>query len=62
MPVDVVITEEFSETATTKIVNIDSIPSNWEGVDIDHKTREIYADVIKNSKLVVWNDQWVYSK
>ncbi|MGR5984548.1 phosphoglycerate kinase [Bacillus cytotoxicus] len=55
MPVDVVITEEFSETATTKIVDIDSIPSNWEGVDIGPKTREIYADVIKNSKLVVWN-------
>ncbi|OOZ82038.1 phosphoglycerate kinase [Bacillus cereus] len=55
MPVDIVITEEFSETATTKIVNIDSIPSNWEGVDIGPKTREIYADVIKNSKLVVWN-------
>ncbi|MDA1666099.1 phosphoglycerate kinase [Bacillus cereus] len=55
MPVDVVITEEFSETATTKIVGIDSIPSDWEGVDIGPKTREIYADVIKNSKLVVWN-------
>ncbi|AWC34505.1 phosphoglycerate kinase [Bacillus cytotoxicus] len=55
MPVDIVITEEFSETATTKIVDIDSIPSNWEGVDIGPKTREIYADVIKNSKLVVWN-------
>lgn len=55
MPVDVVITEEFSETAKTKIVGIDSIPSNWEGVDIGPKTREIYADVIKNSKLVVWN-------
>ena len=55
MPVDVVITEEFSETATTKIVGIDSIPSNWEGVDIGPKPREIYADVIKNSKLVVWN-------
>ncbi|WP_439021208.1 phosphoglycerate kinase [Bacillus thuringiensis] len=55
MPVDVVITEEFSETATTQIVGIDSIPSNWEGVDIGPKTREIYADVIKNSKLVVWN-------
>lgn len=55
MPVDVVITEEFSETATTKIVGIDAIPSNWEGVDIGPKTREIYADVIKNSKLVVWN-------
>lgn len=55
MPVDVVITEEFSETATTKIVDIDSMPANWEGVDIGPKTREIYADVIKNSKLVVWN-------
>ncbi|EMA6342423.1 phosphoglycerate kinase [Bacillus cytotoxicus] len=55
MPVDIVITEEFSETATTKVVDIDSIPSNWEGVDIGPKTREIYADVIKNSKLVVWN-------
>lgn len=55
MPVDVVITEEFSETATTKIVNIDSMPVGWEGVDIGPKTREIYADVIKNSKLVVWN-------
>ncbi|NKW95186.1 phosphoglycerate kinase [Bacillus toyonensis] len=55
MPVDVVITEEFSETATTQIVGIDSISSTWEGVDIGPKTREIYADVIKNSKLVVWN-------
>ncbi|MDR4982328.1 phosphoglycerate kinase [Bacillus cereus] len=55
MPVDVVITEEFSETATTQIVGIDSIPSTWEGVDIGPKTCEIYADVIKNSKLVVWN-------
>ncbi|EEL48578.1 MULTISPECIES: phosphoglycerate kinase [Bacillus cereus group] len=55
MPVDVVITEEFSETATTKIVGIDSIPTDWEGVDIGPKTSEIYADVIKNSKLVVWN-------
>ncbi|AIK39936.1 phosphoglycerate kinase [Bacillus pseudomycoides] len=55
MPVDVVITEEFSETATTKVVGIDAIPETWEGVDIGPKTSEIYADVIKNSKLVVWN-------
>ncbi|PGS58510.1 phosphoglycerate kinase, partial [Bacillus cereus] len=47
--------EEFSETATTLIVDINSIPSGWKGVDIGPKTREIYADVIKNSKLVVWN-------
>ncbi|MDR4196708.1 phosphoglycerate kinase, partial [Bacillus cereus] len=53
MPVYVVITEEFSESATTKIVVIPSIPSNWEGVDIGPNTRDIYADVIKNSNLVV---------
>ncbi|MBK5514270.1 phosphoglycerate kinase [Bacillus sp. TH11] len=55
MPVDVVITEEFSETATTQIVGIDSIPSTWEGVDIGPKTSELFADVIKGSKLVIWN-------
>ena len=32
-----------------------AIPADWEGMDIGPKTREIYADVIKNSKLVVWN-------
>lgn len=55
LPVDVVVTDEFSAKANTKIVNIDSIPADMEGIDIGPKTREIYADVIKNSKLVVWN-------
>ncbi|PFE02419.1 phosphoglycerate kinase [Bacillus cereus] len=55
MPVDCVIADDFSETANVKIVDIDSIPADWEGVDIGPKTSEIYADVIKNSKLVVWN-------
>ncbi|MCC3380431.1 phosphoglycerate kinase [Paenibacillus farraposensis] len=55
LPVDVVIADDFSATANTDIVDIDSIPADWEGLDIGPKTREIYADVIKNSKLVVWN-------
>ncbi|MCK9861600.1 phosphoglycerate kinase [Paenibacillus sp. ATY16] len=55
IPVDIVITDEFSKDANTKIVDVDGIPSDWEGIDIGPKTREIYADVIKNSKLVVWN-------
>lgn len=55
LPVDVVIADDFSATANTNIVDIDSIPAGWEGLDIGPKTREIYADVIKNSKLVVWN-------
>lgn len=55
IPVDVIVADDFSKDANTKAVNIDSIPADWEGIDIGPKTREIYADVIKNSKLVVWN-------
>ncbi|MBN2981501.1 phosphoglycerate kinase [Cohnella algarum] len=55
LPVDIVVSDDFSASANTKIVGVDGIPSDWEGIDIGPKTREIYADVIKNSKLVVWN-------
>ncbi|WP_273131134.1 phosphoglycerate kinase [Bacillus weihaiensis] len=55
MPVDVVVADDFSNDANTKVVSIDSIPSDWEGLDAGPKSREIYADVIKNSKLVIWN-------
>lgn len=55
MPVDVVIADDFSNDANTKIVPIDSIPRDWEALDIGTKTRETYANVIQNSKLVVWN-------
>ncbi|WP_433945023.1 phosphoglycerate kinase [Paenibacillus sp. SN-8-1] len=55
LPVDIVVSDDFSADANTKIVNIDEIPADWEGIDIGPKTRELYADVIKKSKLVVWN-------
>ncbi len=55
MPVDVVVADDFSEEANIKTVAIEEIPSDWEALDIGPKTREIYADVIQNSKLVIWN-------
>lgn len=55
MPVDVVVADDFSNDANTQVVSIENIPSDWEGLDAGPKTREIYADVIKNSKLVIWN-------
>ncbi|WP_223069840.1 phosphoglycerate kinase [Paenibacillus caui] len=55
LPVDVVVADDFKAEANTNIVDIDSIPATWEGVDIGPKTRANYAEVIKNSKLVVWN-------
>ena len=55
LPVDIVVTDDFSADANTQIVDVDGIPAEWEGIDIGPKTRELYADIIKNSKLVVWN-------
>jgi len=55
LPIDAVVADDFSPTANNKVVAIDSIPADWEALDIGPKTGEIYADVIKNSKLVIWN-------
>ncbi|WP_341280504.1 phosphoglycerate kinase [Paenibacillus sp. FSL H8-0537] len=55
IPVDIVVADDFSKNANTQIVEVDGIPAEWEGIDIGPKTREIYAEAIKNSKLVVWN-------
>ncbi len=55
IPVDVVVADKFDANAETKIVDADAIPDGWLGLDIGPKTSKIYADTIKNSKLVVWN-------
>ncbi|WP_053368189.1 phosphoglycerate kinase [Bacillus sp. FJAT-27245] len=55
MPVDVVVADDFSPDANTKVVGIEDIPADWEALDIGPKTAELYKDVIKNSKLVIWN-------
>ncbi|WNR44834.1 phosphoglycerate kinase [Paenibacillus roseipurpureus] len=55
LPVDIVVADKFGGDANVQIVDIDSIPADWEGIDIGPKTRELYADVIAKSKLVVWN-------
>ena len=55
LPVDVIVADEFSKDATTKTVAIDEIPEGWMGLDIGPKTAALYADVIKESKLIIWN-------
>lgn len=55
LPVDVVVADDFSNDANTKIVPIDQIPSDWEALDIGPKTRELYEKTIHKSNLVIWN-------
>ena len=55
LAVDAKIADAFSNDANTKFVNVDEIPDGWEGLDIGPKTEVIFADVIKNSKTILWN-------
>ncbi|MEI5907683.1 phosphoglycerate kinase [Bacillus spongiae] len=55
MPVDVIVADDFSDSANQKIVPIEEIPAEWEALDIGPKTQELYSGVIKESKLVIWN-------
>jgi len=55
MPIDAVVANEFSKDAETKIVDVDAIPADWMGLDIGPKTAANYAEVIKDSKLIIWN-------
>ena len=55
LAVDAKIADAFSNDANTKFVNVDEIPDGWEGMDIGPETEAIFADVIKNSKTILWN-------
>lgn len=54
IPVDNVITKEFSNDAEFKTVKGD-IPEGWQGLDIGEETREIFKNALKDAKTVVWN-------
>jgi len=55
LAVDAKIADNFSNDAQTQFVAVDEIPDGWMGLDIGSKTEEIFAEVIKNSKTILWN-------
>lgn len=55
LPVDAIVADDFSETANTKEVAIEEIPSDWEALDIGPKTRGKYSQIVGESKLIIWN-------
>lgn len=55
LPIDVVVSKEFSNDSEFKIVNIDSIGDDYMGLDIGEKTVKLFSDEISNAKTVVWN-------
>lgn len=55
LPVDNVVAPEFDAKATPTVVPSNAIPKDQMGMDIGPKTRQLYADVIKSAKTVIWN-------
>ena len=55
LAVDCVVGNKFANDADTQVVDPMDIPDGWEGMDIGPKTRELFANVIKGSKTILWN-------
>lgn len=55
LPVDVVVAKEFAADAEHKVVAIDQIPADWEGLDIGPETAKRFAEAVKGAGTVVWN-------
>ena len=47
--------DAFSNDANTKIVPSNDIPDGWEGMDIGPASEDLFANVIKGSKTILWN-------
>jgi len=55
LPVDCVVADKFEESANTKTVKKDAIPSDMQALDIGPESIEIFSKEIKAAKTVVWN-------
>lgn len=52
---DAKIADSFSNDAKTGFASVREIPDGWEGLDIGPETEKAFAEVIKNSKTILWN-------
>ncbi|WP_313579239.1 phosphoglycerate kinase [Chishuiella sp.] len=55
LPVDNVIADDFNNDANKKTVKSDEIPDGWMGMDVGAESSKLFADVIAQSKTILWN-------
>lgn len=55
LPEDVVVAPEMSAVATPQVVPVGKIPADQKGLDIGPQTRELYAKIIREAGMVIWN-------
>jgi len=54
-PSDAIIASEISDTAKTKIVDVDKIPDGMIGLDIGPESIKLFKEKLADCKTVVWN-------
>ncbi|WP_414049376.1 phosphoglycerate kinase [Macrococcus animalis] len=55
LPVDAVVTKEFSNDGEISTVSVDEIPQELQSLDIGPKTIELFKNELEGAKTVVWN-------
>lgn len=55
LPVETVVAKEFSADSEPVVVPSDKIPADMMGMDIGPKTIELFSEVVKKAKTVIWN-------
>lgn len=55
IPVDNKVGDKFDPNCNFKVVNSDSIPDGFMGLDIGPATEKLFADAVKGAGTVVWN-------
>ncbi len=55
IPVDTIVADAFDNDANRKEVDVTAIPDGWMGLDIGQQSAKDCAEIIKNSKVILWN-------
>ena len=55
IPIDNKVGKEYKPDTEIKIVNSDSIPEDYIGLDIGPKTEELFSQVLEGAGTIVWN-------
>ncbi len=55
LPSDSIIADKFAADAQTSVAPSNHIPDGWMGLDIGANACDQFANVIKNSKTILWN-------
>lgn len=55
LPIDVLAADDFSESANTKMVEINQISEGWQGLDAGPGSTQLFDAVVQSAKTILWN-------